>query len=92
MVINGAIVSDIAIFVLKRDVKLQLTNYKRRPGNFYCALFFHMWFSLLWKFYWAGAWAHEYTKLRIVSLRNVNSLTCIGLYFFLSPDPFPAGQ
>jgi len=39
-------------------------GYKRRPGNFYWALFFHMWFSLLWKFYWAGAWVHEYTKLR----------------------------
>ena len=43
---------------------------------------FHMWFSLLWKFYWAGARAHEYTKLRTVSLRDVNSLTCITLYFF----------
>jgi len=37
-------------------------GYKRRPGNFYWALFFHMWFSMLWKFYWAGARAHEYTK------------------------------
>jgi len=26
---------------------------------------------------------HEYTKLRTVSLRDVNSLTCIALYFFL---------
>ena len=25
---------------------------------------------------------HEYTKLRTVSLRDVNSLTCIALYFF----------
>jgi len=41
------------------------------------------WFSLLWKFYSAGARAHEYTKLRTVSLRDVNSLTCIALYFFL---------
>jgi len=40
-----------------------------------------MWFSLLWKFYWAGARAHEYTKLHTVSLRDVNSLTCIALYF-----------
>jgi len=24
------------------------------------------WFSPLWKFYWVGAWAHEYTKLRTV--------------------------
>jgi len=46
------------------------------------ALFFHMWFSLLWKFYWVGAWTHEYTKLRTVSLHDVNSLTCIALYFF----------
>ena len=38
-------------------------------------------FSLLWKFYWAGTWAPEYTKLRTVSLRDVNSLTCIALYF-----------
>jgi len=57
-------------------------GYKQRPGNFYWALLFHMWFSLLWKFYWAGAWAHEYTKLRTVSIRDVNSLTCIALYFF----------
>jgi len=51
-------------------------------------------FSLLWKFYWAGARAHEYTKLRNVSLRDVNSLTCITLYFFwggASQDPSPAG-
>jgi len=26
---------------------------------------------------------HEYTKVRTVSLRDVNSLTCIALYFFL---------
>jgi len=58
-------------------------GYKQRPGYFYWALFFHMWFSLLWKFYWTGAWAHEYTKLCTVSLRDVNSLTCIALYFFL---------
>jgi len=58
-------------------------RYKRRPGNFYWALFFHMWFSLLWKFYWVGARVHEYTKLRTVSLHDVNSLTCIALYFFL---------
>jgi len=57
-------------------------GYKQRPGNFYWALFFHMRFSLLWKFYWAGARAHEYTKLRTVSLRDVNSSTCIALYFF----------
>jgi len=52
-------------------------GYKRCPENFYWALFFHMWFSLLWKFYWAGAQAraHEYTKLCTVSLRDVNSLT-----------------
>jgi len=56
-------------------------GYKRRPGNFHWALFFHMWFSLLWKFYWAGARAHEYTKLCTVSLCDVNSLTCIALYF-----------
>jgi len=61
-------------------------GYKQRPGNFYWALFFHMWFSLLWKFYWADAQAHEYTKLRTVSLRDVNSLTCIALYFFLGPQ------
>jgi len=48
-------------------------GYKRRPGNFYWALFIHMWFSLLWKFYWAGARAHEYTKMRTVSLRDVNN-------------------
>jgi len=29
-------------------------GYKRRPGNFYWALFFHMRFSLLWKFYWGA--------------------------------------
>jgi len=40
-----------------------------------------MWFSLLWKFFWAGARAHEYTKLRTVSSRDINSLTCIALYF-----------
>ena len=39
----------------------------------YWALFFHMWFSLLWKFYWAGAWAHKYTKLHTVSLHDVNN-------------------
>ena len=43
-------------------------DYKRHPGNFYWALFFHTGFSLLWKFYWAGA------SLRTVSLRDVNSL------------------
>jgi len=56
--------------------------------------------SLLWKFYWAGAWVHEYTKLRTVSLHDVNSLTCIALYFFLgrgigqapSSNPSPARQ
>jgi len=59
-----------------------------------------MWFSLLWKFYWAGARAHEYTKLRTVLLRDVSSLTCIALYrviFFSGEgqapfsDPSPAG-
>jgi len=66
-------------------------GYKRRPGNFYWALFF----SLLWKFYWAGARAHKYTKLCTVSLHDVNSLTYIALYFFSgegqapSPDPSP---
>jgi len=56
----------------------------------YSALFFHMWFSLLWKFYWAGAWTDEYTKLRTVSLCDVNSLTCIALYFFLGGvQPLP---
>jgi len=29
-------------------------GYKRRPRNFYWTLFFHMWFSLHWKFYWAA--------------------------------------
>jgi len=48
-----------------------------------------MWFSLLWKFYWAGARAHEYTKLCTVSLRDVNSLTCIELYFFWGGDKPP---
>ena len=35
-------------------------------------------------------WAHKYTKLRTVSLSDVNSLTCIALYF-LWGDPSPAG-
>jgi len=58
----------------------------------YWAVFFHMWFSLLWKFCWPGARTHEYIKLRTVSLRDVNSLTCIALYFFwggASPLPRP---
>jgi len=56
------------------------------------------WFSLRWKFYWADAWAHEYTKLCTVSLCDVNSLTCIAQFFFWGgarqaplPDPFPTG-
>ena len=39
------------------------------------------WFSLQWKFYWAGAWVHEYTKFCTVSLCHVNSLTCIAYFF-----------
>jgi len=39
-----------------------------------------MCFLLQWKFYWAGACPHEYTKLCTVSLRDVNSLTSITLY------------
>jgi len=64
-------------------------GYKRRPGSFYWVLFFYMWFSLLWKFYWAGARAHEYTKLRTMSSCDVNSLTCIALYFFLGRGKTP---
>ena len=67
-------------------------GYKRRPVNLLGAILSQCGFSLLWKFYWAGARAPEYAKLRSVSLRDVNSLTvrlCMGGLTVLGAGTLP---
>jgi len=66
---------------VKYIITIQPPMVKNDAQETFTGCYSFTWFLLLWKFYWAGTRTNKYNKLRTVSLRDVNSLTCIVLYF-----------